>query len=137
MSDEIKPKKRIPKYDRVTLYEESLRKVDAWIKQVESSKSGVSLFRKDILNWVILNSAEVLTIANVESMATQFFDQERFLKQALRKVCEAKKRGENLSLKDIMADEQSVKVKKTPKLRSPVKPNAEDTSSANKEILTP
>ncbi len=117
MSDEIKSKKRIPKYDRVTLYEETLKKVDAWIKQVESSKSGVSLFRKDILNWFILNSLEILPIAHIEQIGIQFFDQERFLKQAIKQLREAKKRGENLSLESLLSEKHSVKIKKDRKPR--------------------
>lgn len=135
MSDEIKIKKRIPKYDRVTLYDEALRRVDGWIKQVEQSKAGVSLFRKDILNWFVLSSPELLPVASVDAMAAQFFDQERFLKQALKRVRDAKVRGENLSLSDIMSDEQSVKPKKdrkprTPKMRAPVV-----ASTADKDVL--
>lgn len=136
MSDEIKTKKRIPKYDRVTLYDEALKRVDGWIKQVEESKAGVSLFRKDVLNWFVLNSAEVLPVASVEAMAAQFFDQERFLKQAIKRVREAKGRGENLSLSDIMSEEQSVKPKKERKPRAPKRLTAEAALATDKEILS-
>lgn len=136
MSDEIKTKKRIPKYDRVTLYDEALKRVDGWIKQVEESKAGVSLFRKDILNWFVLNSTEVLPAASIEAMAAQFFDQERFLKQALKRVREAKGRGENLSLSDIMNEEQIVKPKKERKPRAPKKLSIDAGSTADKEIVS-
>ena len=135
MSDEIKPKKRIPKYDRVTLYDDALKRVDGWIKQVEASKTGVSLFRKDILNWFVLNSAEALPAASIDTMAVQFFDQERFLKQALKRVREAKERGENLSLVDIMSYGQSVKPKKDRKPRTPKVRAPNLASSADKNVL--
>lgn len=128
MSDEIKAKKRIPKYDRVTLYEEAMKRVDGWISQVEASKGGVSLFRKDILNWYILDSPEQLDKDSVEALAVQFFDQERFLKQALQRVRDAKGRGENLSLTDIMNAEQSVKPKKLRKPRTPKQVSIEGNS---------
>lgn len=118
MSDEGK-KRRIPKYDRVTLYEDAMKRVDGWIKQVQDSKTGVSLFRKDILNWYILNAPEQLDASGVAALAAQFFDQERFLKQALKQVRDAKCRGETLSLKALMSDEQSVKPKKSRKPREP------------------
>ncbi len=118
MSDETK-KKRIPKYDRVTLYEEAMKRVDGWIKQAQESKAGVSLYRKDILNWYILNAPEQLDAKSIENLAAQFFDQERFLKQALKRVREAKDRGESVSLQELMTDEQSVKPKKPRKPRSP------------------
>ncbi|HRK09155.1 MAG TPA: hypothetical protein PLZ57_15405 [Pseudobdellovibrionaceae bacterium] len=117
MSDETK-KKRIPKYDRVTLYDEAMKRVDGWIKQAQDSKAGVSLFRKDILNWYILNAPEQLDAKSIESLAAQFFDQERFLKQALKRVRDAKGRGETVSLQELMTDEQSVKPKKPRKPRS-------------------
>lgn len=118
-------KKRIPKYDRVTLYEEAMKRVDSWIKQVEDTKVGVSLFRKDILNWHILNAPEKLDAGSIAALAGQFFDQERFLKQALKQVRDAKGRGETLSLQALMSDEQSVK--------KPVKPRK---PRAPKEVST-
>ena len=118
MSDETK-KKRIPKYDRVTLYEEAMKRVDGWIKQAQESKAGVSLYRKDILNWYILNAPEQLDAKFIKNLAAQFFDQERFLKQSLKRVREAKGRGESVSLQELMTDEQSVKPKKPRKPRSP------------------
>ena len=111
MSEETK-KKRIPKYDRVTLYEESMNQVDNWIKQVQDSRTGVSLCRKDILNWYINNAPEQLEAKAVEKLASQFFDQERFLRQALKRVRDAKGRGETVTIEELMADEQSVKPKK-------------------------
>ena len=114
MSEETK-KKRIPKYDRVTLYEEAMKRVDGWIKQAQDSKAGVSLFRKDILNWYILNAPEQLDAKSIENLAAQFFDQERFLKQALKRVRDEKGRGETASLQELMTDEQSGKPKKPPK----------------------
>lgn len=117
MSEEIK-KKRIPKYDRVTLYEDAMKRVDGWIKQVTDSNAGVSLHRKDILNWHILNSPEQLDGNSIANLASLFFDQERFLKQAIKRVREAKDRGETLSLQALMSDERSVKPKKPRKPRS-------------------
>lgn len=122
---EVAKKKRIPKYDRVTLYDEAMKRVDSWIKQVEDSKVGVSLFRKDILNWHILSAPEKLDAKALEELTAQFFDQERFLKQALKRIRDAKGRGEMLSLKELMSDEQSVKTKKPRKLRAPKDSQAE------------
>ena len=130
MSEETK-KKRIPKYDRVTLYEEGMKRVDGWIKQVEDSRTGVSLFRKDIVNWYLLNAPEQLDSKAVEKLATQFFDQERFLRQALKQVRDAKGRGETLTLKELMAEEQSVKQKK------PRKPRAQKEESTKSNSVDP
>lgn len=127
MSDETK-KKRIPKYDRVTLYDEAMKRVDGWIKQAQDSKAGVSLFRKDILNWYILNAPKQLDAKSIENLAAQFFDQERFLKQALKRVRDAKGRGETVSIQELMTDEQSVKSKKPRKPRSPKSNSAEGVS---------
>lgn len=136
MADATKNKKRTPKYDRVTLYEDALTRIDSWIKQVEASKSGVSLIRKDILNWFVLNSPEVLPAASVDAMAAQFFDQERFLKQALTRVREAKERGEKISIDDIMSEERGVKNKKERKRREPKVP-APDVASVVKKDVSP
>lgn len=129
MSEETK-KKRIPKYDRVTLYEDAMKRVDGWIKQVQDAKAGVSLFRKDILNWHILSAPEQLDEDGIARLAAQFFDQERFLKQALKRVRDAKGRGETLSLQALMIDEQSVKPKKPRKPRAPKEVSTEAISAA-------
>jgi hypothetical protein len=102
-----------------------MKRVDGWIKQVQDSKAGVSLFRKDILNWHISNAPEQLDADGIAALAAQFFDQERFLKQALKRVRDAKSRGETLSLKALMSDEQSVKPKKPRKPRAPKEVTAE------------
>lgn len=135
MSEETK-KKRIPKYDRVTLYEEAMKRVDGWIKQAQDSKVGVSLFRKDILNWYILSAPEQLDAKAIEELGVQFFDQERFLKQALKRVRDAKGRGETLSLQELISDEQSVKLKKPRKPRAPKEDRIEsicDSSVTNQK----
>ncbi len=127
MSEEIK-KKRIPKYDRITLYEEGMKRVDGWIKQVQESRTGVSLFRKDILNWYINNAPEHLDARAVKILAMQFFDQERFLRQALKDVRDAKERGETVTLKDLMAEEQSVKIRNPRRSRAPKEGSSESNS---------
>lgn len=128
MSEETK-KKRVPKYDRVTLYDEAMKRVDGWIKQVEETKAGVSLYRKDILNWYVVNASEQLDTEAAQALAEQFFDQERFLKQALKRVRDAKGRGETLSLQALMNNEQSAKPRKPRKLRAPKDDQSEGVSA--------
>lgn len=118
MPEEIKTKKRSRRYDRITLYEEALKRVDGWIEQAESAKTGVKIHRKDILNWYVLNAPETLAIASLTVLADKFFDQEKFLREALKKAKAAKERGETLSLKDLLSKEESAHAKKILKPRA-------------------
>lgn len=118
MSEEIKNKKRNRRYDRITLYEEALKRVDSWIDQAEAAKAGVKIHRKDFLNWFVLNAPETLTVASLTALADKFFDQEKFLREALKKAKAAKERGETLSLKDLLNKDEPMRDKKILKPRT-------------------
>lgn len=131
MIENEKIKKRIPKYDRVTLNEESLKRVDVWLKQARDSKAGIVIHRNDIVNWFIFKSPELLPISMVNDLGSNFFDEERFLRLTLRRIQDAKSKGENISLDALLTEKHSVKTKKERKPRK----RKDDTNTIDLEQI--
>ena len=103
MSDEAKEKsKKLRHFDRVTLSGEALTRIDGWIAQVTSKNKGVSVSRKDYLNWFILQHPETLSDEEVSRLETQFFDEIRFLSQSLKEMRAARARGEVVDLSAVL-----------------------------------
>lgn len=102
MSDEMKEKsKRTHHFDRVTLSGEALTRIDGWIEQVTKNK-GVSVSRKDCLNWFILQHSANLSSEEIAQLEIQFFDEIRFLSQSLKEMRAARARGESVDLSALL-----------------------------------
>lgn len=119
---ESESKRRKRHFDRVTLQSETLDRLDAWIKQAQSIKPGVVLFRKDVLNWLIMDLPEHLSPVQAKSLADAFYSELRFIQFATREIKAAAARGEQLTLRDLESRMQTVKTKRqrrNKKLSSP------------------
>jgi hypothetical protein len=97
--DTQKAKKRRHE-DRITLNDSSLNKVDSWISQVTSLSKGVSLNRRDLVNWFIENQDDALSPSVAHQLKTSFFNELRFLNEAIKEVRSARTRGETVNLKN-------------------------------------
>lgn len=78
--------------EHIALIEESSKKIDGWIEQIESKKR-VRVSRKDIVNWFIARSPELLSNSDHLAISEAFYDEEALLRQLLRQVKQAKKAG--------------------------------------------
>jgi hypothetical protein len=85
---------RMKHADRVTLSPELLGKIDAEIEQVTNAKRGVHLSRTDYVVYRLKKTPKKLSPEEIEELITLFYDDERFLKEALKEVRAAKARGE-------------------------------------------
>ena len=121
--------------DRVTLTPELLSKLDGWMKQVTDKHRGVRLTRNNIVDWLIGSYPAELPSGDVKTIAERFYDEERFLKDAIRELRSKKLRGENVSLVDILANVGSQKPKTPRKPRKP-KVAAEPQANANSPEAT-
>lgn len=91
------------KQERATLSPQVSAKVDAWLKQIEEKLSGsVSINKSDLVNFFLEKQADVLSKDQIEKIRETFFDEVRFAQWALQQVKESKKKGESLSLKDVI-----------------------------------
>jgi hypothetical protein len=121
--------------DRVTLTPELLSKLDGWMKQVTDKHRGVRLTRNNMVDWLIGSYPAELPNADVKIIAERFYDEERFLKDAIRELRSKKSRGENVSLADILANAGSQKSSNPRKPRKP-KVVAEPKVNANSPEAT-
>ena len=121
--------------DRVTLTPELLSKLDGWMKQVTDKHRGVRLTRNNIVDWLIGSYPAELPNADIKIIAERFYDEERFLKDAIRELRSKKSRGENVSLADILANVGSQKPSSPRKPRKP-KVVAEPQVNANSPEAT-
>lgn len=91
------------KQERATLNPQVSAKVDVWLKQIEDKLSGsVSINKSDLVNFFLEKQADVLSKDQIEKIREAFFDEVRFAQWALQQVKDSKKKGESLSLKDVI-----------------------------------
>lgn len=100
-SQELKTKRRRHE-DRVTLDQDSLQRVDAWIVQVTSTAKGVNVARKEVVNWLVKQHDEQLSTNELNELKSMYFSEVRFLQQAIRELKAAKHRGEPVTLEEIL-----------------------------------
>ncbi|MEI8025260.1 MAG: hypothetical protein WCI18_02825 [Pseudomonadota bacterium] len=96
-------KSKIRHPDRVTLPPELISKLDAWMKHITDRHRGVRLTRNNMIEWLISSYPNELPSADIKTIAEQFYDEERFLKDAIHELRLKKARGENVSLAEILA----------------------------------
>jgi hypothetical protein len=84
--------------DRITMDSALLAKVDGWIAQVTARKKGVLIKRKDMVLWKLEQESAELSEAELQALSSQFYDEERFLRELLEEVRSAKARGEKPNL---------------------------------------
>ena len=90
---ENKKVKKTKKQDHVALSLESVKKINSWIKQAEQKKKGVSITRKDFINWLIEKSPDQLVPGDLSALVDRFYDEAKFLRQLLRELNQAKAEG--------------------------------------------
>lgn len=127
-----KPKKAAPyvKQDRATLSSAVSLKVDGWLKQVQDKLSGSIVVNKsDLVNFFLDKMPDNLNRDQIEKIKHQFFDEVRFAQWTLQQVKDSKKRGEALTLKDII---NLSKVLETDVIKTPKKTK----STESKELAS-
>ncbi|MBS1984632.1 MAG: hypothetical protein JST16_10715 [Bdellovibrionales bacterium] len=123
--------------ERVALTESSIAKLNAWIEHLTAKRPGVTINRKQLVNWLIDYHAATLSFAEEEILTSQFYDEVKFLTHALGQMRRARARGEDLRLetllKPVLAGKNAAaaKVKKEPKKVAPSSP--QDLPGSNLE----
>lgn len=119
MSEENKSEVE-PTSKSIVLSEIAIRKIDRWLEQIDGKR--VRLSRKEFLNWFIEKSPENLSNADLNSLVEKYYDEEKFLRQLLREMKQAKKDGQTSHLEVV------VRAKKN-ELRREVANSPEDETS--------
>jgi hypothetical protein len=100
--------KRTEAVERVVLSAEATLKLDRWIEKITSTRQGVDLSRRKLVNWLIMSKAENLSPAEEKDVADLYYNEVRFLKYAIKEIEEAQDRGETVNLAELL---QNVRIK--------------------------
>ncbi len=88
--------------ERVVLSAEATLKLDRWIEKITSSRQGVDLSRRKLVDWLILSKTENLSPAEDKEVADLYYNDVRFLKYAIKEIEEAQGRGETINLAEVL-----------------------------------
>lgn len=104
MKDENKSEDRT-RFEAVALTELSSQKIDRWLEQVAAKR--VRLSRKEFMNWFIEKSLENLSNADLNAIVDRYYDEEKFLRQLLREMKQAKKDGQPGNMEIVVRQKKS------------------------------
>lgn len=94
--------------ERVVLSAEATLKLDRWIEKITSTRQGVDLSRRKLVNWLIMSKAENLSPTEEKEVADLYYNEVRFLKYAIKEIEEAQSRGETINLAEVL---QKIRIK--------------------------
>ncbi|MBS1983071.1 MAG: hypothetical protein JST16_02770 [Bdellovibrionales bacterium] len=96
--------------DRVALTNASVNKLNLWIEQLARSKRGVTINRKELVNWLLEGAPAQLANAQIDDIGSKFYDDLKFLNQVVHEMKEARARGERVTLDQFLKATESVKI---------------------------
>ena len=112
-------KKRQPRQDRVTLKTEVQERLAGWRVQLAKHYPEMKVSNADLVHHCVLSLPGELGSTELKKIRTECFDEIQFAKWALREVKEAKKRGQSLSLAEVLNRSRGAKVeRRAPKKKS-------------------
>ena len=100
--------KKTEAVERVVLSTEATLKLDRWIEKITSTRQGVDLSRRKLVDWLIMSKAENLSPAEEKDVADLYYNEVRFLKYAIKEIEEAQGRGETINLAEVL---QKIRIK--------------------------
>lgn len=90
--------------ERLTLQKAEQEKLDHWIKELNQRFEGmIKLTKSDLANFLIRHHADILTENEILKIESEHFDELRWMNWALNQIRTAKKKGQVLTLNDLMA----------------------------------
>lgn len=84
--------------ERVALNLEAVARMEQWMSQIEKEKKGVRITRNDLVNFVLLRHAPVLSEEELTDIGKAHYSELRFYEWALKTVRKAQARGEDLTI---------------------------------------
>jgi hypothetical protein len=131
MTEPVKPKRPSVHIDRVNLTPAAFEKVELWIKQASGTLKGISLNRHNLVNWLIESRPAELSKAEIEDVRKSFYNEESLVKWAMRERREAQKRGESVSILDLIKSQSR---NTAPKIIKKRKSKSELKNESNTEV---
>lgn len=110
---EVEKKKRLFNPDRIVLNAESVTVLGRLREQINLAFGGmIKLSNKDLANFLIQQRSSALSEQEVLNVKSEFFDDVTAAQWVLKKLKDAKGKGEHLSLKEVIGSIQTPQVRK-------------------------
>jgi len=103
-----KPNLKNPRGIKITLTNESLDKTQKWITQIIGDQRGVKIRPQEIVNWIIQKHSDTLSESEINQYCDKNIDQIEVAQWALNELKTALRRGEKLSLRDLILGAEDV-----------------------------
>ncbi len=97
-----KTKKPLPPVNRVALTQEAATRLDSWIFQLSEAFHGIKIKRNDVVEWLIRSKAPILSDDEMKGLRQEHYSEVDLANWVLRQLKEAKAKGENLSLEEVV-----------------------------------
>ena len=108
--------------DRIVLKRLERSKLDSWLAQLNEKFDGMIRFTKsDLANFLIRNHANDLNDDEIDTLASEHYDEMRWLNWAVAKIRKAKKEGIQLSLDELMVKRKPADTVKKSNVKRPRK----------------
>ena len=115
MDKEVKKdSKLVKKIERIPLSDQSLQIVNKSITEMKEKYPDASISKKQLVNWVISEFFKKLSPQTEKTLHKKFYDEEKFLADALKEIKKRKAKGEDYSYQDYVRDKRPKREKKTP-----------------------
>jgi hypothetical protein len=95
-------KRQARRLDRVTLRDEVLARLAIWREQLIQNFPGLKISNADLVEYCILAKSDELLASDLKAIKNEYYDEIQLTAWALKEMKEAKKRGEEVSLADIL-----------------------------------
>ena len=89
--------------ERLSLRKEEQDKLDSWVQELNTKFDGmIRLTKSDLANFLIRHHPAKLSNEELALIEREHFDEVRWINWALAKIRDAKKRGQSLTLEELM-----------------------------------
>ena len=90
--------------ERVVLSNEVAVKLDRWIATITSSRQGVDLSRRDLIQWLVMSKSDNLSPHEIKELADAHYDDVKFLHFAMRELKQARANGKQVDLQEFLVN---------------------------------
>lgn len=98
------PKKISSPHERVTVADKIKDKLDKWVQQANDLFEGViTITKSDIINMLIKQHEEILSLAELQILHCDHYDEIKVATWLLEKVKESKRNGDHVQLQDLLS----------------------------------
>lgn len=123
-------KTRKRRVERIVLSSSALERVESWIEALAKRKIEVS--RAALVSELICRRSPDLSTSEIAELEGVFFDEVKFAKWAVDELKEARKRGESVTLSEILARHPRATEDRIEPIKKPRKKREKATTGASK-----